>query len=214
MIRGRFIKSKVACCLQMWTKCMFFDEFININMWNIVNECVVVCVWSEMKALDRNDELTPLGRILAKLPIEPRLGKMIIYGCIFLSVLCMNLWNSWCTDHPQDWCSSFQWSQWALTLLTFCEHKMYSSAYTYSFMAYEISQKPDVHDHEIRLWPCVCLSCGDALCTIAASTTFPEPFITPTDRRRLGWIHKSLSGSRCSDHVALLNAFQAWEEAR
>ena len=37
----------------------------------------------EMKALDRNDELTPLGKILAKLPIEPRLGKMIIYGCIF-----------------------------------------------------------------------------------------------------------------------------------
>ncbi len=37
----------------------------------------------EMKALDRNDELTPRGRILARLPIEPRLGKMIIYGCIF-----------------------------------------------------------------------------------------------------------------------------------
>ena len=38
---------------------------------------------SEMKALDANDELTPLGRLLARLPIEPRLGKMIIYGCIF-----------------------------------------------------------------------------------------------------------------------------------
>ena len=37
----------------------------------------------EMRALDSNDELTPLGRILARLPIEPRLGKMIIYGCIF-----------------------------------------------------------------------------------------------------------------------------------
>ncbi|XP_071097710.1 ATP-dependent RNA helicase A-like [Haliotis cracherodii] len=94
----------------------------------------------DMRALDANDELTPLGKILAKLPIEPRLGKMIIFGCIFYV--------------------------------------------------------------------------GDAMCTIAASTTFPEPFITPTDRRRLGWVHKSLSGSRCSDHVALLNAFQLWEEAR
>ncbi|KAL1117476.1 hypothetical protein AAG570_004801 [Ranatra chinensis] len=37
----------------------------------------------EMKCLDRNDELTPLGKILAKLPIEPRLGKMMILGCIF-----------------------------------------------------------------------------------------------------------------------------------
>ena len=43
---------------------------------------VVMCL-SEMKALDANDELTPLGGLLARLPIEPRLGKMIIYGCIF-----------------------------------------------------------------------------------------------------------------------------------
>lgn len=38
----------------------------------------------EMKCLDANDELTPLGRILAKLPIEPRLGKMMVLGCIFM----------------------------------------------------------------------------------------------------------------------------------
>ncbi|XP_014281109.1 dosage compensation regulator mle isoform X2 [Halyomorpha halys] len=37
----------------------------------------------EMKCLDGNDELTPLGKILAKLPIEPRLGKMMILGCVF-----------------------------------------------------------------------------------------------------------------------------------
>lgn len=37
----------------------------------------------ELDALDCNDELTPLGRILARLPIEPRLGKMMILGCIF-----------------------------------------------------------------------------------------------------------------------------------
>lgn len=38
----------------------------------------------EMKCLDENDELTPLGKILARLPIEPRLGKMMILGNIFL----------------------------------------------------------------------------------------------------------------------------------
>ncbi|XP_037905675.1 dosage compensation regulator [Hermetia illucens] len=37
----------------------------------------------DMKCLDEKDELTPLGRILARLPIEPRLGKMMIFGCIF-----------------------------------------------------------------------------------------------------------------------------------
>lgn len=39
--------------------------------------------YAEMKCLDENDELTPLGKILARLPIEPRLGKMMILGCMF-----------------------------------------------------------------------------------------------------------------------------------
>ena len=38
---------------------------------------------SEMEALDTDETLTPLGYILAKLPIEPRFGKMIVLGCIF-----------------------------------------------------------------------------------------------------------------------------------
>nr|CAB3247813.1 ATP-dependent RNA helicase A [Phallusia mammillata] len=37
----------------------------------------------QINALDRNNELTKLGRILAKMPLEPRLGKMIILGCNF-----------------------------------------------------------------------------------------------------------------------------------
>jgi ATP-dependent RNA helicase A len=57
-------------------------------------------------------------------------------------------------------------------------------------------------------------SCGDACATIAASTCFPEPFETPSDRRRLGWVHKQFSGRRHSDHVAMLSAYQAWEDAR
>lgn len=35
-----------------------------------------------MEALDVNDQLTALGMILARLPIEPRLGRMIVLGCI------------------------------------------------------------------------------------------------------------------------------------
>nr|CDS27528.2 Dosage compensation regulator [Hymenolepis microstoma] len=37
----------------------------------------------EMKALDTNDELTPLGMILARLPMEPHLGRMLIFSCAF-----------------------------------------------------------------------------------------------------------------------------------
>jgi len=37
----------------------------------------------ELRALDDQSELTPLGRILARLPIEPRVGKMLIAAAIF-----------------------------------------------------------------------------------------------------------------------------------
>ncbi|XP_045616540.1 ATP-dependent RNA helicase A isoform X2 [Procambarus clarkii] len=95
----------------------------------------------EMKCLDSNDELTPLGRILARLPIEPRLGKMVILGCIFF--------------------------------------------------------------------------CGDAMCTIAAhNSTSPEIFIIPPEYRRLSPFQRAFAGNRYSDHIAALNAFYSWEEAR
>ncbi|XP_076045328.1 dosage compensation regulator mle isoform X2 [Oratosquilla oratoria] len=94
-----------------------------------------------MRCLDRDDELTPLGRILARLPLEPHLGKMVVLGCIF--------------------------------------------------------------------------SCGDAMCTVAAHTaTSPEIFVIPPEYRRLGPHQKKFAGSRFSDHIAMLNAFNAWEEAR
>ena len=92
----------------------------------------------EMHALDTNRELTPLGKILARLPIEPKLGKMIIMGCIF--------------------------------------------------------------------------SVGDAMCVIAAATTFPEPFLH--DGKHLRMMHKNFAGRRQSDHVALLYAFQQWLRAK
>ena len=37
----------------------------------------------EMRCFDKNDELTPMGKILARLPTEPRLGKMMILGAVF-----------------------------------------------------------------------------------------------------------------------------------
>ena len=43
---------------------------------------LLVC-FVEMEAMDVNDRLTPLGTILARLPIEPRMGRMIVLGCIF-----------------------------------------------------------------------------------------------------------------------------------
>ena len=42
-----------------------------------------VVLLREMEALDVSDMLTPLGTILARLPIEPRVGRMIILGTVF-----------------------------------------------------------------------------------------------------------------------------------
>lgn len=37
----------------------------------------------EMRCLDEEEQLTPFGRILARLPIEPRLGKMMVLSTLF-----------------------------------------------------------------------------------------------------------------------------------
>ncbi|XP_063772172.1 ATP-dependent DNA/RNA helicase DHX36 isoform X1 [Pseudophryne corroboree] len=37
----------------------------------------------ELNALDRQEELTPLGFHLARLPVEPHIGKMILFGALF-----------------------------------------------------------------------------------------------------------------------------------
>ncbi len=53
---------------------------------------------------------------------------------------------------------------------------------------------------------------GDAACTIASATSFPEPFLH--DGKHLRHMHRNLAGNRFSDHVALLNAFQQFEREK
>ncbi|MFH4977281.1 hypothetical protein AB6A40_003990 [Gnathostoma spinigerum] len=91
----------------------------------------------EMSALDSKGELTELGRILARLPIEPMLGKTLILG--------------------------------------------------------------------------VTLGIGDLMLTLAAASSFNSPFIS-RDRRtaKLTTGQRSFSGSRFSDHVAMICCFNQW----
>ncbi|KAK2084655.1 ATP-dependent RNA helicase A [Saguinus oedipus] len=65
---------------------------------------------------------------------------------------------------------------------------------------------------EPRFGKMMIMGVGDAICTIAAATCFPEPFIN--EGKRLGYIHRNFAGNRFSDHVALLSVFQAWDDAR
>ncbi|XP_017045660.2 dosage compensation regulator isoform X1 [Drosophila ficusphila] len=95
----------------------------------------------EMRCLDINEELTPLGRLLARLPIEPRLGKMMVLGAVF--------------------------------------------------------------------------GCADLVASMASySSTFSEVFSLDIGQRRLANHQKALSGSKCSDHVAMIVALQMWQRAK
>ena len=52
------------------------------------------------------------------------------------------------------------------------------------------------------------------MCAVAATTSFPEPFITPPGAKRLTYKHRNFAGQRFSDHVAMLQAYQQWEHVR
>lgn len=68
----------------------FIDDFLNSHyvftceMSRCGNEKLNVDLCCLVQnALDANEELTPLGYHLAKLPVDPRVGKMILFGAIF-----------------------------------------------------------------------------------------------------------------------------------
>ncbi|XP_059451853.1 DExH-box ATP-dependent RNA helicase DExH1-like [Corylus avellana] len=92
-------------------------------------------------ALDDMEELTPLGRHLCTLPLDPNIGKMLLMGSIFQ---CLN---------P------------ALTIATALAHR--------------------------------------------------DPFVLPINRKEEADAAKrSFAGDSCSDHIALLKAFEGWKDAK
>ncbi|CAA7390557.1 unnamed protein product [Spirodela intermedia] len=92
-------------------------------------------------ALDDQEELTPLGRHLCTLPLDPNIGKMLLMGSIF--------------------------------------------------------------------------QCLDPALTIAAALAHRDPFVLPINRKEEADAAKrSFAGDSCSDHIALLKAFQAWKDAK
>ncbi|XP_010677544.1 DExH-box ATP-dependent RNA helicase DExH1 isoform X2 [Beta vulgaris subsp. vulgaris] len=92
-------------------------------------------------ALDEREELTPLGRHLCTLPLEPNIGKMLLMGSIF--------------------------------------------------------------------------QCLNPALTIAAALAHRNPFVLPINRKEeADDAKRSFAGDSCSDHIALLKAFEGWKEAK
>ncbi|XP_069831568.1 ATP-dependent DNA/RNA helicase DHX36 [Dendropsophus ebraccatus] len=60
-------------------------SFLQKVMDSPTREAIILAITHlmEMNALDRREELTPLGFHLARLPVEPHIGKMILFGALF-----------------------------------------------------------------------------------------------------------------------------------
>lgn len=92
-------------------------------------------------ALDDQEELTPLGRHLCTLPLDPNIGKMLLMGCIF--------------------------------------------------------------------------QCLTPALIIAAALAQRDPFVLPINRKEEADAAKrSFAGDSCSDHIALVKAFERWKDAK
>ncbi|KAF7818860.1 DExH-box ATP-dependent RNA helicase DExH1 isoform X1 [Senna tora] len=92
-------------------------------------------------ALDDKEELTPLGRHLCTIPLDPNIGKMLLMGSIF--------------------------------------------------------------------------QCLNPALTIAAALAYRDPFVLPISRKEEADAAKrSFAGDSCSDHIALLKAFEEWKDAK
>uniref|UniRef100_A0A6N2KX27 RNA helicase n=1 Tax=Salix viminalis TaxID=40686 RepID=A0A6N2KX27_SALVM len=91
-------------------------------------------------ALDEHENLTVLGRHLSVLPVEPKLGKMLILGTIF--------------------------------------------------------------------------NCLDPIMTVVAGLSVRDPFLIPFDKKDLAESAKAQFSARdCSDHLALVRAYNGWKDA-
>ncbi|KAI9090786.1 hypothetical protein K1719_028639 [Acacia pycnantha] len=92
-------------------------------------------------ALDDREELTPLGRHLCTIPLDPNIGKMLLMGSIF--------------------------------------------------------------------------QCLNPALTIAAALAYRDPFVLPINRKEeADEAKRSFAGDSCSDHIALLKAFEEWKNAK
>ncbi|XP_030531691.1 DExH-box ATP-dependent RNA helicase DExH1 isoform X2 [Rhodamnia argentea] len=92
-------------------------------------------------ALDDKEDLTPLGRHLCTLHVDPNIGKMLLMGSIF--------------------------------------------------------------------------QCLTPALIIAAALAYRDPFVLPINRKEeADEAKRSFAGDSCSDHIALLKAFEGWKEAK
>ncbi|KAJ6411283.1 hypothetical protein OIU84_007946 [Salix udensis] len=125
-------------CLQLGSTSEFLSRALQppepLSVQNAVDYLKVI------GALDEYENLTVLGRHLSVLPVEPKLGKMLILGTIF--------------------------------------------------------------------------NCLDPIMTVVAGLSVRDPFLIPFDKKDLAESAKAQFSARdCSDHLALVRAYNGWKDA-
>ncbi|KAM6303908.1 3'-5' RNA helicase YTHDC2-like isoform 3-T5 [Podargus strigoides] len=84
-------------------------------------------------------------------------------------------------------------------------------------LGYRLSELP-VEPHLGKMVLCaVVLKCLDPVLTIVCTLAYQDPFVLPTvasQKRAAMLCRKHFTGETFSDHMALLRAFQAWQQAR
>ena len=148
-----------------------------------------------MGALEDGGGLTMLGQHLARMPMEPQLGKALVYGALlrFDSFTCSTV-----TSAPEaQSCSARSCKNIRPTLKVF--------------------PIPNPLGNKLYTPICRCLS---PVLTIVAAMAYGRPvFVAPLDKRDEARAAKLSLASAApaaakSDHIASIAAFNAWHEAR
>ena len=78
----------------MWSRsCSYTHCNSSVTFQNNIKDSVDLLV--AIGAFDRDERVTSLGEVLARLPLHPQLGKMLLYGVLFkcvdpiLSIVCV-----------------------------------------------------------------------------------------------------------------------------
>ena len=86
--------------LGLGSACSFLNKALESPSPNAIIEAESML--RDMKALDSSNELTPLGRLMARLPIDAHLSKMVVLGGIFYCGDAMALITAACST-PEPW---------------------------------------------------------------------------------------------------------------
>uniref|UniRef100_A0A1I8HX42 RNA helicase n=1 Tax=Macrostomum lignano TaxID=282301 RepID=A0A1I8HX42_9PLAT len=161
----------------------------------------------EMRALDANDELTPLGRLLARLPLEPRLGQLVV------EVDAHTVIRKGPKEDPQE--VHYACGSW-VPLMQTCSRREYSRWSGLKKVAVQfevqICSLRDSRKGRMLLQGCA-LGLARPCAAVCAAASAGDALVLAPGQRWLTGQQRGLARGTNSDHVACLVALRMFESA-